>query len=223
MNCQGGNTKEIANSALKRSGFWQLGNTYLLFTWSLTGSWIPSQVSTEMLSYGGTPLACAAIVFEALPYNFRSKWIITLFPLAFSRGNIMGTCNADAFKLSQQTSLCRLIPCCVPNSLCETRNKQLLKEGTVSDNGCHNQSMHRGSMAGTALYLLHFLQVTACMNNEVLKCMLLCHKLLGSILFLYVLGIWSASCAYFLKLLGWRVWQSAWGILWLINFIDSAR
>lgn len=177
-----------------------------------------------MLSYGGAPLACAAIASEALPYNFRSKWIITLFPLVFSRGNIMGTCGADAFKLSQQTSLCRLIPCCVPNSFCETRNKQLLREGTVSDKGCHKQSVHCSSMPGTALYVRAFIAgVTAPVSNEVLKCMLVCHKLLRSTLFSYVLGIWSASCAYFLELLGWRAWQSAWGILWLINFIDGAR
>lgn len=102
-----------------------------------------------MLSYGGTPLACAAIAFEVLPYNFRSKWIITIFPLAFSRGNIMGTYNADAFKLSQQTSLYRLIPCCAPNSICETRNKQLLREETVSGNGWDNQSMQRSSRNST--------------------------------------------------------------------------
>lgn len=177
-----------------------------------------------MLSYRGTPLACAAIAFEVLSYSFRSKWIITLFPLAFSRGNIMAPCNADAFKISQQTSLCRLIPCCAPNSICETRSKQLLREGTASDNGYHNQSMQWSSMPRIAWHICAFIaHVTASMSNEVLKCTLVCHKLLWSILFSSMLGIWSASCAYFLKLLGWKACQSAWGILWLINFIDSAR
>lgn len=41
-------------------------------------------------------------------------------------------------------------------------------------------------MPGTALYVRAFIAgVTASVRNEVLKCILLCHKLLGSTLFSY--------------------------------------
>lgn len=44
--------------------------------------------------------------------------------------------------------------------------------------------------AGTALSVRAYIAgVTASVRNEVLKCTLVCHKLLGSILFSYVLGI----------------------------------
>lgn len=159
MNARVRSTNELANSALKRSDFWQpekhLPSFHMITGWELNSQ--PGL--TEVLSDGGTPLACAAIAVEALPHNFRSKWKITLFPLAFSRGSIMGTCNADAFKLSQQTSLCRLIPCCVPNSWCETRSKQLLREGTVSDKGCQTKPCREAACQEQHKVCVHLLQV----------------------------------------------------------------